>query len=160
MAGFSPGMSDRTFFVTTPTYTRKVVFESKRMCDLLLDVLRHYRKEERFLLHAFVMMPDHVHLLITPAQNLPLEKCVQLIKGNFSFRAKRELGYRSSVWAAGFNKDRAKAAEAYEAFRTYIHNNPVRRGLVVSPELYEASSAWPGRRMDPSPFARAKAQSK
>jgi putative transposase len=136
-----------------------MIFQSKRMQELFLDVLRHYRKEKRFLLHAFVMMPDHVHLLITPAHDLPLEKCIQLIKGNFSFRAKRDLGLKSSVWAAGFNKDRAKTAEEYEAFRNYIHQNPVKAGLVTAPELYEASSAWPGRRMDPSPFARAKAHS-
>jgi hypothetical protein len=37
------------------------------------------------------------------------------------------------IWAAGFNKDRAKTAEKYEAFRNYIHNNPVKRGLVTAP---------------------------
>src|SRR6185436_6952128 len=141
-------MSDRTFFVTTPSYCRRNIFQSKRMQDLFLDVLRHYTREEKFLLHAFVMMPDHVHLLITPAARLPLEKCVQLIKGGFSFRAKSELGYKLGVWAAGFNKDRAKTPEEFEAFRTYIHNNPVKRGLVISPDFYEASSAYPGRRMD------------
>jgi putative transposase len=152
-------MSTRTFFITTPTYRRESIFRSKGMQDLLLDVLRHYRRENKFLLHAFVIMPDHIHLLITPAELLPLEKCIQLIKGGFSYRARRELAYRFSVWAAGFNKDRAKTAEEYGAFRRYIHNNPVKSGLVKSCAEYEASSAWPGRRMDSNPFARAKAQS-
>jgi hypothetical protein len=64
------------------------------------------------------------------------------------------------VWAAGFNKDRVKSVSEYYAFERYIHHNPVKRGLVESPALYEGSSAWPGRRMDPCPFARAKAQAK
>jgi putative transposase len=42
-----------------------------------------------YRLHAFVVMPDHLHLLITPFDTI--EKSVQLIKGGFSFRAKREL---------------------------------------------------------------------
>jgi REP element-mobilizing transposase RayT len=88
-AGFSLGMSDRTFAISGSSAGRRNIFQSDRMKNLFLDVLRHYRKQKKYLLHAFVMMPDHVHLLITPADDLPLEKCIQLIKGNFSFRAKR-----------------------------------------------------------------------
>jgi putative transposase len=128
------------------------------MKNLFLDVLRHYRRERRYLLHAFVMMPDHIHLLITPAQDLPLEKCIQLIKGNFSYRVKKELKFTSEVWTPGFNLDRVKSSTEYASFLEYIHTNPVKAGLVTAAELYECSSAWPGRRMDPSPFARAKAQ--
>jgi putative transposase len=104
-------------------------------------------------LHAFVLMPDHMHLLITPAVDIALEKAIQLIKGTYSFRAHREFSIRG-IWAAGFNKDRAKTLAEYGAFLNYIQLNPVKRGLVASPELYECSSAWPGRRMDPSPFTR------
>jgi putative transposase len=148
-------MSDRTFFVTGPSYRRHDIFQSKRMQDLFLDVLRHYRREKKYLLHAFVLMPDHMHLLITPDPLLPLEKCVQLIKGGFSYRVKKELELRGDVWAAGFNKDRVKDVREYDAFVDYIHMNPVKRGLVKSPELYECSSVWPGRKMDPCPFTRA-----
>jgi len=35
-------------------------------------------------------MPDHFHVLITPAQDVPMERAVQLIKGGFSFRVKKE----------------------------------------------------------------------
>jgi len=129
------------------------------MQQLFIEVLRHHRQRKKYLLHAFVLMPDHMHLLVTPAADVALEKAVQLIKGTFSFRAHKEFGIRG-IWAAGFNKDRVKSLSEYEAFERYIHQNPVKRGLVASPELYECSSAWPGRRMDPCPFARAKAQAK
>jgi hypothetical protein len=68
---------------------------------------------------------------------------------------KKELELRGDVWAAGFNKDRVKDVREYDAFVDYIHMNPVKRGLVKSPELYECSSVWPGRKMDPCPFTRA-----
>ena len=106
------------------------------------------------------MMPTHIHLLITPADDLPLEKCIQLIKGNYSYRVKKELGIKTEIWNQGFNLNRVKSAAEYEAQIKYIHMNPVKAALGSSPELYECSSAWPGWKMDPSPFmARAKAQS-
>jgi hypothetical protein len=55
------------------------------MAQLLLDVLAENRKK-RFLLHEFVIMPNHFQLLLTPAAGVPLEKALQLIKGGFSFR--------------------------------------------------------------------------
>jgi putative transposase len=73
-------MISRTFFVTAPSFGRVNIFQSTRMQNLFIDVLRHYRLENRFHLHAFVMMSDHVHLLITPAEDTSLEKCMQLIK--------------------------------------------------------------------------------
>jgi putative transposase len=131
------------------------------MQNLFLDVLRHYRREKKYLLHAFVMMPNHIQLLITPAPDLPLEKCVQLIKGGFSFRAKEELKFKFPVWTQGFNEHHVRSRFDYERQVKYIHNNPVKARLVSKPEEYECSSAWPGRRMDPSPFeAGAKAQAK
>lgn len=159
-AGFSPCMNHRTFFVTSSSAGQTNIFQSKRMQDLFLDVLRHYRKEKRYLLHAFVMMSDHVHLLITPQQGTTLEMCIQLIKGGFSHRAKEELKFRYEVWNPGFSKSTVKDQKHFLNVTAYIHNNPVRRGRVKSPELYECSSAWPGRRMDRSPFVNAGAKAR
>jgi putative transposase len=153
-------MPDRTFAISSSAAGGTHIFQSDRMKHLFIDVLRSYRRQNKFLLHAFVMMPTHIHLLITPAPALSLEKCIQLIKGNLSFRAKKELGMNSEIWTPGFNPHRVKDAVDYENQVRYIHMNPVKAGLVASPELYECSSAWPGRKMDPSPFTtRAKAQS-
>jgi putative transposase len=56
------------------------------MADLFVQVLLSYREQHKYLLHEFVLMPDHFHLLITPT--LTLERALQLIKGGFSFRPK------------------------------------------------------------------------
>jgi len=150
-------MSGRTFAISASAAGSRHLFQSERKKALLLDVLRHYRREKKYLLHAFVMMPTHIHLLITPSAEISLEKCIQLVKGNYSYRVKKELGINSDVWNPGFNPDRVKSTQEY-AHKNYIHMNPVKAGLVAAPELYEYSSAWSGRRMDPNPFlARAKA---
>src|SRR6266852_899961 len=59
--------SKRTFFVTSATAGRRALLQSDRMAVLLMDGLAENRRKSRFLLHEFVIMPNHFHLLLTPA---------------------------------------------------------------------------------------------
>jgi putative transposase len=77
--------SVRTFFVTSTTDGRRALLQSDRMARLLVDVLAENRRKGRFLLHDFVIMPNHFHLLLTPAAEIPLEKALQFIKGGSLF---------------------------------------------------------------------------
>jgi putative transposase len=83
-------------------------------------------------------MPDHFHLLITPKENL--ERAVQCIKGGFSFKAKRELGWTADVWIVGFSDHRIRDDRDFEAHQRYIAKNPVELGLVEHAEDYAYSS--------------------
>ena len=89
----------QTYFVTSNTAGRKPFFRHERWAKLFIDVLLGYRPE-RFLLHEFVVMPEHFHALVTPKGTI--EKAVQFIKGGFSFRAKRELSWTGDIWIADF----------------------------------------------------------
>ena len=123
-----------TYFITSSTYQKKSLFQTTRMAELFMDVLMLYRKQDKYLLHEFVVMPDHFHLLITPA--FTLEKALQLIKGGFSYRAKKELGFGGEVWEHSFYDRRVRDLAEYDRFVTYIHQNPVRRRLADSAEDY------------------------
>ena len=123
------------------------------MAQLFLNVLQDNRSKSRFLLHEFVLMPDHFHLIITPAADVSLEKAVQYIKGGFSFRAKKELAFQYLIWQEGFTNHRIRNAEDYQQHREYIHHNPVKAGLVKLPSEYPYSSAFPGMDLDPAPPA-------
>jgi len=114
----------------------------------MLEVLNHYR-ERAYLLHEFVIMKDHFHLLITPKTSL--EKAVQFIKGGFSFRAKRDLGYPGEVWQPGFPDHRIRDAQDYEIHRRYIFDNPVKKKYVSEAHLYPYSSASGLFELDPAP---------
>ena len=83
----------RTFFVTTKTSMGKALLPSDRNATLLIDVRRFYGKQGKFQLHDFVVMPNHLHLLITVSGDSTVERVMQFIKGGFSYRLKRELGY-------------------------------------------------------------------
>ena len=89
--------SERTFFVTTRTHMGQRLLQSDRNVELLIDVLRSCVAEKKFRLHDFVIMPDHVHLLLTVDGKMTIEKAMQLIKGRFSYRLKKEFGYLGEV---------------------------------------------------------------
>ena len=142
---------ERTFFVTTNCHQRQAIFHAAGRARLMLGVLQDNRGKGRFLLHEFVVMPDHVHLLLTPAPDVSLEKTVQFIKGGFSFRVKKELGFRDEVWQQSFTEHRVKDAADYQHHREYIRMNPVRAKLVGMPEEYAYSSAPSGAELDECP---------
>jgi putative transposase len=129
-----------TYFVSASAYQKMSLFQTERMAGLFLDVLYHYRKDGKYLLHEFVLMPNHFHLLVTP-QEITLERALQLMKGGFSYRAKKELGFTGEIWQTSFHDRRVRDLPEYQGFRKYIHENPVKRGLCSSPEQYPYSSA-------------------
>src|SRR5437868_872056 len=137
------------YFITGSTFQKRNILQSDRMAGLFLDVLLHYRAGGKYLLHEFVVMSDHFHLLISPRESL--ERAMQLIKGGFSFRAKRELGFLHEIWQPSFYDRRVRDAEEYFAFREYIRQNPVKKGMVGSAERYEYGSAWAGYELDVAP---------
>ena len=141
----------RTFFVTSSTWGKQNLLQSNRSAELFLRVLYDYRAQNKFRLHNFVVMPDHVHLLLTVESEITIERAVQFVKGGFSFRAGKELGMRTPVWQKGFSEVRIIDSEHFLQVRVYIHNNPVARHLVTEPQNYPYSSAHPRFELDPIP---------
>ena len=126
----------RIFFATTKTSMDKRLLQSERNATLLIDVLRSLVAEHRFKLHDFVVMPDHVHLLIEVCNDMTIEKAMQLIKGRFSYRLSYEFGYKGEVWQRGFTEVQVMNNQSLEAHRAYIAENPVKAGLAGSREEY------------------------
>jgi putative transposase len=142
---------ERTFFVTSSSWEKRAFLQSARVAELLIDVFYYYQRQRKYLLHEFVIMPEHFHVLITVGGETTVEKAVQLIKGGFAFRAGRELGLRAPVWQKGFSEVRVSNREAFLGIREYIHANPVKRFLVTSGPDYPYSSAHSGFELDPPP---------
>ena len=142
----------RTFFISTATWERRAILQSRPLCDLLLSVIRENRAKQRFQMHEFVFMREHVHLIFTPAPQIALEKAMQFIKGGFSFRAKKEQIFNGEIWQKGYNENRIKDADRYAQYADYILMNPVNAGLVDRPEEYLHSSARLREEVDPPPL--------
>jgi len=125
-----------TFFVTTITYNRRRLFQLPANAELFLETLQHYRAQGTYKLHSFVVMPDHVHLLLTPTGKT-LSETMNLIKGRFS----RKITSAFPIWQRGFADHLVQSKPDFETRRNYIHQNPVRARLAEAPEHYPYSSA-------------------
>jgi putative transposase len=128
-----PGVS----FVTTATRDRRPIFEISRVADLFIDTLLHYRRLGHYKLHAYVVMPDHVHLVLTP-QSITLDQAVGLIKSGFAYRLDTKL----PIWEDGFTGYSIANMHDLEIVRAYLHQLPVRANLSTAAELYPHSSAY------------------
>jgi putative transposase len=128
-----PGMS----FVATATRDRRPIFEISRAAELFVDTLLHYRTLGHYKLHAYVVMPDHIHLVLTP-QSITLEQAVALIKNGFAYRLDATL----PVWEDGFTGYSVANMRDLEVVRSYLHQLPVRAGMAAAAELYPHSSAY------------------
>ena len=117
------------------------MLQSARSAPLFVEMLYLYRKQEHYLLHEFVVMPNHFHLLLSPSHPTTLEKAIQLIKGGFSFQVGKRFGYRGEIWQTSFHDRRVRDRDEYDNFRKYIHQNPVKVGLVSSADAWPYSSA-------------------
>lgn len=109
---------------------------------LLIDVLRSNMGFGRFTVHDFVVMPNHIHVLLTIPGTMTIERTMQLLKGGFSYRAKKELGVHGEIWQRGFSDVRITNEQNFQEHQTYLSMNPVKAGLASSPEEYPFGSAF------------------
>ena len=105
--------------------------------------LRHCLHDQgtKAAIHAVVVMPDHVHLLLTPLRDLngdvySLVEILQGIKSASAHSLNRALGRSGPVWEEESFDHVLRSAESFEKKVEYIRQNPVRRGLVSRPEEY------------------------
>ncbi len=115
--------ADQTYFVTFQTARRQCLFRHQSWSNLFLQILENYLPQ--IGLHDFVIMPDHIHLLFSP--QVPLEKAVQLIRGAFSFQAKRTLQWKFDIWQAGFSDHRIRDIDDWDRHIDYLFKNTQER---------------------------------
>jgi len=112
------------------------VFQIPEVAEILIAAMLHYRDTNAYLLHEFVVMPNHLHLLLTPGPTTSLERAVQLIKGGSSYQIRKQRGHKMQIWQQGFHD---------------IRMNPVRAQLAEKPEDWLYSSATGKFILDPAP---------
>jgi putative transposase len=112
------------------------LLQSERNALLLVDVLLSYMAARKFVVHDFVIMPNHVHVLLTVGREMTIEKAMQLLKGGFSYRLKKEYGYAGEVWQRGISEVRVSDQENFWRHQEYIAANPVKAGLAQTTEEF------------------------
>src|SRR5437016_507674 len=92
------GRKPGTYFVTSRTWESRQIFTKGPACEIFVEALLHYREQGSYALHTFVLMPEHFHVLLTPAKNTPLERAMMLIKGGSARLIGARLNSRFPVW--------------------------------------------------------------
>jgi hypothetical protein len=112
------------------------------IANMIVDAL-HFGEFDRkdYALHAYVVMPNHVHVLIAPA--VPVPKLMQSIKG-FTARTANALLDRTGPFWQHESYDHWVRDGEFSKIKRYIEMNPVNAGLALEPELYPWSSAAKG----------------
>ena len=112
------------------------------VAQLVVDSVEQGAKTD-YLLHAWVVMPNHVHLLITP--HSPVSKLLQKLKGYTARGANKLLGRAGVAFWQDESYDRlVRNTEEFRRIAKYIIENPVKARLARSAEEYRWSSAWRG----------------
>ena len=141
------------YFLTTHTWQRRQIFKQDAPAKIVTDQLLNCRNRGFYKLHEFTLMPDHLHILLTPGETSTIEKCMQMIKGGSGYTIRRTLNFQWPVWQEGFHDRWLREAQEFHARSHYIRQNPVKANLVSSPENYPWSSASRQFPMDESAFA-------
>jgi putative transposase len=140
-----------TYFVTSRTWESRALFVTESFCSVLVDALLHYRDIGAYALHDFVLMPDHFHVLLTPAGDKSLERVMQYIKGGSARRLALARAMRFPVWQRGFSDHRIRNPSDFVAHQQYVWQNPIRKHLASNAPEYRWSSASGAYALDEIP---------
>jgi len=133
-------LDDYPYMATTVSFNREPLFADKNAASILMACLLFGKKEGWYYLLSFVIMPDHLHVIVTPNRK-NITGIMKSIKG-FSARKINELYDRNgSIWQDGYFDYVLDREEIVLSKTRYIEDNPVRKGLVQCPEEYSFSSA-------------------
>ena len=132
-------IKDYPYVVTTVTLNREPIFKESKAGDILLEAILFGRRRQWYYLLSFVIMPDHMHLIIIP-RDRNISECLKSIKGFSARRINSVFDRRGSVWQNGFYDYILDNEEKVLSRMKYIENNPVRKGIVTRPENYHYSS--------------------
>jgi len=128
-----PVENEAILLVTTNTIKRNPLFRNAAYAREAIEVLYRMQELRPFFLFGFVIMPDHCHLLLL----VPAPEKISTVMNRWKMGVAHSIGI-GPIWQSHF--DARTVDDASEALR-YIHNNPMKAGIVETPEQYPWSSA-------------------
>jgi len=121
--------------VTTVTLNRETIFKESIAADMVLEAILFGRRWRWYYLLSFVIMPDHIHLIIIP-RDKNISECMKSIKGFSARRINSVLDRKGLIWQNGFYGYILDSEEKVLSRMRDIEDNPVRKGMVTRPEGY------------------------
>ena len=124
-------------FITFSCFHRLPLLDESGPKNIVEAVLEQTRARHQARIYAYVLMPEHVHLLINEPPSILVAQFLKAVKQITSCKLK---GPREKFWEQRYYDSNVHGEEARSEVIRYIHRNPVKRGLVASPSDYQWSS--------------------
>jgi len=139
--------SGQSHFLTFSCYHRLPLLTEMRMQDVFLGALEQSRKRFAMRVYSYVVMPEHVHLLVSEPAGETLARFVQILKTKVAVAARKQHMRPSGgepFWQARYFDHNVRNHEGFVTQLRYIHRNTVARGLCTRPEewLWSSFRAW------------------
>ena len=128
------------YALTTVTKDRAPLFKDRKFCRILLVTIEYHKTIFDFLVHGFCVMPDHLHLLLTPQGKFNVSFIMKMIKGSFARKINKLAGRNGSVWQRRFYDEIIRSEKQFLEQLRYMHHNPIKAGLARTAGDYEFSS--------------------
>jgi putative transposase len=125
-------------FLTFSCYRRRPNFEKDRACAEFVSALERAHQDYGLCVYAYVVMPEHVHLLVNEPERNSLAQAIKALKQGVARRL--ALRGQDSFWQARYYDFNVWSELKFVEKIRYIHRNPVHRGLVARPEDWPWSS--------------------
>jgi len=121
-------------------HDKQAVFRDAADHDIFLDWLKEGARRFKLAIHAYVLMPDHIHLLATPTDVDGLARMMQLVGRYYVPYFNQKYGRSGTLWQGRYKATVLDAEHYLLLCSRYIEQNPVRSGLVATPSDYPWSS--------------------
>ena len=159
------------YFITSVTHDRQPIFRTDKLKEIACKALDEARRSAGLLYFGYAIMPDHFHIVTdgkrSPSDTLrylngvTAKRVLDYLKEN-EFTSSllklretvKERGYKHSVWEHHSDKFLLTSEDMFMQKIDYIHNNPVKDGLVEKPEdyLYSSARIWNKRPLENEPL--------
>ncbi len=126
--------------VTVTTLGRRLLFAENDLAGTLCSLLLERARAAEVKLYAYCLMPDHMHLLLSPSRSTSIPRFLQDFKSR-STRVAWSLGIAGRIWQSSFYDHFLRAEEDLQVAAQYILNNPVRASLVEDWRHYRYSGS-------------------
>jgi REP element-mobilizing transposase RayT len=128
------------YLVTTNVKDGRPLFADHRCCQIVTGGLRFPRTRLGHRLHAYVIMPDHVHLVVTPREGSNVSQAMHSLKLYAARQIGALLGSKGGTWQPRFYERALRTPKDVAGALAYVHNNPIKAGLTDRPGGYAWSS--------------------
>ena len=119
------------YFVTTVTRQREHLFSRWSSALTVAREIHSFIQHAPVEIHAWVLMPDHLHCLVK-LDEMNLDGCMQQLKSRTAIALNRSIGRTGKVWQSGYHDHALRRDEDLKAAARYLVTNPLRAGLVKS----------------------------